>query len=62
MTRWTVVFCDLDSCVVRWFKKGVKGETVVVGSLNSKFGRVDVGTKCIGDGEGSVRRLLRSKS
>jgi hypothetical protein len=56
------VFGDLDSCVMRWFKKVVKGETVVVASLNSKFWRVDIGTKCIGDGEGRIKRLLRSKS
>jgi hypothetical protein len=47
---------------MRWFKKGVKGEIEAVGSVNSKFWRVDIGTKCIGDGEGRIRRLLRSKS
>ncbi len=62
MIRWMVVGRFTESCVVRWFKKAVKGDTVVGGFLKSKFGRVNIGTNFMVDGEGSVSRLLRSKS
>jgi hypothetical protein len=40
----------------------LKGDAEVVLSLNSKSGLVAEGTKYIRDGEGDIRRLLRSKS
>ena len=40
----------------------MKGDTVCGGSLKSVFGRVDVRTNFMVDGEGSVSLLLRSKS
>jgi hypothetical protein len=40
----------------------VKGDAELVLSLNSKSGLAEEGTKYILDGEGRIRRLLRSKS
>ncbi len=60
--RWTVVLGDADRCLIRWFKKVVNGDVEVIWSLNSKSSLVAEGTKYILDGEGKIRRLLRSKS
>ena len=40
----------------------LNGDAEVFGSLNSKSGLLVEGTKYIRDGEGRIRRLLRSKS
>jgi hypothetical protein len=40
----------------------VNGDVEVIWSLNSKSSLVAEGTKYILDGEGKIRRLLRSKS
>jgi hypothetical protein len=60
--RWAVVLGDADRCVIRWFKNMVNGDVEVVWSLKLKSGLVAEGTKYIRDGDGNVRRLLRSKS
>ena len=40
----------------------LNGDAEAFGSLNSKSGLLVEGTKYIRDGEGRIRRLLRSKS
>lgn len=51
-----------ERCIDRWFKKATNGDFVTSPSLNSKFGLVITGTNFMGEGEGRISRLLRSKS
>lgn len=51
-----------ESCIVRWVRKVLKGDSDVSVSPKSRFGCLDVGTNFIGEGEGRTSRLLRSKS
>jgi hypothetical protein len=60
--RCTVVLEEADRCVTVWFKNVLNGDAEVFLSLNSKSGLVAEGAKYIRDGEGNIRRLLRSKS
>ena len=61
-TRCIVEGGEFESCEMRWIKNGFKGDFDVSPCSKSKLGFDCSGTKCIGDGEGRVRRLLRSKS
>ncbi len=60
--RWTVMLEDADRCVIMWSKKVLKGDIEVFLSSNSNSVLFAEGTKYIFDGEGRIRRLLRSKS
>lgn len=59
--RWIVEGGLFWRDVVRWWRNCVKGE-VVGGVVKLRFGGEERGMKWMGEGEGRISRLERSKS